>query len=65
MNNQPVKMAGLKSEVSFKVDKKLRTSDVAYVIRRRDPEKERYTKQYESIGVHKPFKNSKNKKGII
>ena len=49
--------------VSFKVGEKVRESDTCYVIEKRDIAKEEaeLQKTYERIGVHKPFKTTKQK----
>ncbi len=63
VDNKAVEMAGSGQEVSFKVQEKVRPEDRVYLIQERDIDKEekRIQDQLQPIGIHTPFKQTKQK----
>ena len=63
LEDKKIKKAKKGNEISFKVDEKLRNTDKVYLIEKRDINKEEQDiiKQLEKIGIHKPFKHTKQK----
>jgi len=63
IDDNKIKKAKKGDEISFKVKEKLRNVDKVYLIRNRDIDKEEQNiiKQLEKIGIHKPFKHTKQK----
>ncbi len=66
VNKKPVKTAKKGDEVTFRTEKKLRISDTAFKIEKRDINKEEQETRArcEDIGIHKPFKFLKKDKGM-
>ncbi|MDP3916900.1 MAG: peptidase U32 family protein [Nanoarchaeota archaeon] len=58
LDNKKIISAKKGDEVTFKVKERLRTPDVLYKVTKRDinKEEEKIKKQYEKVGIHKPFK---------
>jgi putative protease len=67
VNDKKVKTAKVNDEVSFRVDEKVRLSDTVYVIKKRNisEEEQKLAEKIEQIGIHKPFKQTKEKKGMV
>lgn len=62
INNKEVEQAVSGQEVSFKIDKKVRTSDTIYAIQSREDGQERSIRDsLQTIGIHTPFKQTKQK----
>ena len=63
LEDKRIKKAKKGDEISFKVDEKLRNVDKVYLIEKRnvDKEEQNIIKQLEKIGIHKPFKHTKQK----
>ncbi len=66
INNSEVKTAKINDEVSFKINQKIRISDTVYVIKKKNISKEEQQLQekIEQISIHKPFKQTKEIKGM-
>lgn len=66
VNEKPSKEAKKGDEVTFKTEKRLRISDTAFKIEKRDVNKEEQEirERCEKIGIHKPFKFLKKDKGM-
>jgi putative protease len=63
VDNKLIERAGPGQEVSFKVQEKVRPEDRVYLIQERDIDKEekRIQDQLQPIGIHTPFKQTKQK----
>ncbi len=63
LEDKKIKKAKKSDEISFKVKEKLRNVDKVYLIEKRDVDKEEQDilKQLEEIGIHRPFKHTKQK----
>ena len=66
-DDKSIKSAKINDEVSFKVAEKVRISDTVYVIKKKQfaDDELKLMQKYEEIGIHKPFKQSKEKKGML
>ncbi len=67
LDDKKIKTAKQGDEISFKVKEKLRESDTAFIIKKRDvnKEEERINQQFAKIGIHKPFKYTKKDRGMV
>ncbi|MBI5393656.1 U32 family peptidase [Candidatus Woesearchaeota archaeon] len=67
INDKKVRLAKINDEVSFAVTEKVRPSDTVCIIKKRNvlEEELKLAEKIEQIGIHKPFKQSKDKKGMV
>jgi len=66
VNEKKVKTAKKDEEVTFKVNNQVRVSDTAYIIQKRnvDKEEQNVNEQLAKIGIYKPFKFTKQDRGM-